>query len=155
MKTLESITTSLDVSKKLDTALKKANIKVEPLFWWVDKFPVFNDKERIATDSELKTRLEDSPLSEEAKKLIKTYPALTATEIGAILPMVLTSEDMGNAPEYGEMYLEIWHDSYGWRLTYRNDNEQSILDEPINSNTMSDAMGEMLYYLIDNQLLEK
>jgi hypothetical protein len=36
MNSLTQITTNLDLSKRLDIALKKAGIKVEPLFVWAD-----------------------------------------------------------------------------------------------------------------------
>ena len=76
MKPLESITINLELSNRLDVLLKKAGIKVEPLFWWTkdDKKYVVRDYKVIGGSDRNGEYFEP-----------KNYPALTASEIGVIL----------------------------------------------------------------------
>ena len=119
MKSLESITTSLEVSKRLDTALKKANIKVEPLFWWVK-----NNVYSYYGQSWIEYPFD-------------TYLALTASEIDNILPEMVFGHYIMTYKQDGEYYCivrkdEISHikfkgetlqDANGEMLCYLADNE--------------------------------
>lgn len=134
--TLENQCVSLELAKEM----KELGFKQESLFWWVEPRPSSGRNKWEIIDCQ------DTHVKE-------NYSAYTVAELGEMLPMSLTAEQMGNAPEYGEMYLEMWHDSYGWRLTYRNDNEQSILEEPIEADTEVNARAKMLCYLKKNNLI--
>lgn len=135
MKTLESITTSLEVSKKLDKALKSAGIKVEPLFWWCYDYMLSGKKYKDMRCSVIDNELLPITISYKKNEHI---PALTASEIGAILSKV-----------------KYWSEL---RLAYVNVmdlTEDLIIPEQMMMNAMEqpDIGGEMLCYLIDNGLL--
>lgn len=132
MKSLESITTSLDVSKRLDVALKKAEIEVEPLFDWCE----IDEDEWIVMRRNKK----------EYEKIVKEYgelegciPALTASEIGEIL-----SKRLRYWTDLRKAYCEVMD------LT-----EDIIIPEQrvLNMMEQPDIGGEVIIYLADNGLL--
>lgn len=137
---LKKIVTSLEVSKKLDIALKKAGIKVEPLFWW-------------SKDFEGNTYSLESYRGKWAEDMVQEdtyYSALTASEIGEILPeMIITNEMNG---EFGLTIFKrsIEENKYCWEVSYEREDKLLVL---IIEDTLQDTMAEMLCYLLDNGLL--
>jgi len=133
MKTLEAIVTSLEVSKKLDVALKKANIKVEPLFWWIR----FTD----CPDGSKHWILKDYKLIGG----IDHIPALITSEIGEV---IYNEHHIGHIKyhEIRKAYLEVM-----------DIEERFFIPEQMMLNAMEqpDIGADMLCYLIDNQLLKK
>lgn len=86
----EQLVTSLELSKRIE----ELGLKKTSYFCWVDQFPIFNDHSRVSTWPEFNKILDKSILSFEARKLVKTYSAFTASELGEILParLQLTKE---------------------------------------------------------------
>jgi len=78
---------SLELCQEFVRLCKEKGIVVpETEFIWVKEFPIFLSKDSIVIPDEYKMKLEASPLSEEAKSLIKTFPAPLVSEQGEWLP---------------------------------------------------------------------
>jgi len=78
---------SLELCQEFDRLCKEKGIVVpETEFIWVKEFPIFLSQDSIVTPDEYKMKLEASPLSEEAKSSIKTFPAPLVSEQGEWLP---------------------------------------------------------------------
>lgn len=156
------------VSLKLAKKLKELGVKQESLYVWVDKFPVFNDKERIVSIREYKDRLATSLLSEEARKLVKTYSAFTVAELGEKLPDY--TKELGNLEiskcETDHITMKPnrngkkwWNISYWtWENKYISKNKDIYLSQKSNhlqqADTESNARAKMLVYLIENKLIK-
>ena len=83
----------LELCQELDRLCKEKGIVVpETEFIWVKEFPIFLSQDSIVTPDEYKMKLEASPLSEEAKSLIKTFPAPLVSEQGEWLPARIVLE---------------------------------------------------------------
>jgi len=132
MKTLESITTSLEVSKKLDKALKSAGIKVEPLFWWLEYVEYQRNSNKEIYYWGIYRESEGIICNEYRNKV----PALTASEIGEILKKY-------------EMECIWFEEKNSWGCY------QTCKPECFYSDTEADSRALMLCYLIDSQLLKK
>jgi len=125
---LEKITTSLEVSKKLSVALKKANIKVEPLFYWVRSNSMGSERIYIL-ESDRCSNFDEG----------NSWKALTASEIGAIL---------SKANYWGELKLAY--------VNVMDLTEDLIIPEQMMLNIIEqpDIGALMLCYLIDNNLIK-
>lgn len=145
---LEQIVTSLEVSKKLDIAIKKANIKVEPLFWWVRNpdeknfhLSMFRNQEEFEESDEYCGGVGiSSYLEVEIEIAEEFYPALTASEIGEIFY---------NLDRY-DLFIKAYGDVFNFKGT-------SWVGEIgiVNLMRKPDMGAEMLCYLINNNLLNK
>ena len=94
-------------SFELAKQLKELGFKQESYFIWVDKFPIFNNKEIITTTESFKLQLNNSILSEQAiSSFVKTYPAFTVAELGDVLP--LSSEEQGQIEWTCEKVVNGW-----------------------------------------------
>lgn len=131
---LEKQVCSLELAKKL----KELGVKQESLYVWVEKFPIFDERDRLVTFQEYQYRLATIPLSDKAKGLIKTFSAFTVAELGDMLP--------GNIN--GEPILCQWglmHNVHYIGIPQLHQEE---------ANTEADARAKMLIYLIENNLIQ-
>lgn len=120
---MEKIVTNLELSKRLDAALKKAGIEVEPLFWWT-RIDGADNRYYISNNYHNGKFF--------GAKCFQ-YPALTASEIGEMLSLIELT----------------------WMLErHTKEYRAGRLEEQLSSGqTLTDTLGEMLCYLLENGLL--
>jgi hypothetical protein len=131
-------TTKLILYKKLT----ELGVKIDSEYVWVDKFPIFNDKEQVVTAKEFQERLDNSMLSLEARKLVKIYPAPIAEELGELLPWEV---NLDKAPHYLEIRKVV-----NWEIAYRRNGKESICFE---ADTLTNDMAEMVIFLKSQNLI--
>lgn len=89
-------TTGLNCSKAIHEALKGTEIESEKVC--VERFVMFNDEDRIVSREHFKKALDNSILSDGAKKLIKSYPSYSLSELAEVLKAL--GERLGWKEEY-------------------------------------------------------
>lgn len=123
---LENQVTNLEISKRL----RELDVKQESLFYWYD---VGNDVYYLGS-------------SEDAANNAKDYPNSTAIGYGQRTLSAFTCDEMSDAlfsqPKYIGISLE---DGAKWRVQYD-------IQKWVTADTLADAMGKMLIYLIENGL---
>lgn len=102
---------NIEYSKKLGWLFPEAD------YLWVEKFPCFSDKNKVVSREVFKDRLENSTitLSEQAKKLIKFYPAITTDMALSVL------QDIEYA-SHGFPCLQLIYPQHtkDWHVHFRN-----------------------------------
>jgi hypothetical protein len=130
-------TTSLALSKRM----KELGAVQESEKVWIDIFPIFNYELRLTTIGEFKDRLENSILSQEARKLVITYSAFDASELGEMLPATMTKSTDTH-------FLRIEKAGGLWTISY-----PGLKKYAAQSGSMAESMGEMWCYLKENKLI--
>ena len=96
----------LEHCQELDRLCKEKGIEVpETEFIWVKEFPIFLSQDSIVTPDEYKMKLEASSLSEEAKSLIKTFPAPLVNELGEWLGKVSGKDFLNSYLEVMDLFI--------------------------------------------------
>lgn len=130
---LEHQVTSLEISKRL----KELGVKYESLFDWYD---VGNDVYYLGSNTDAANNAKDYSNSTAIGYEQRIISAFTCAELGEMLPLTINGVYMSIFREKG---LESWDVAYG---TF---DKQNIWEQ---AETLADAMGKMLIYLIENGL---
>lgn len=140
---MEKHVTSLEISKKL----KELGVKQESEFVWAD-----TRIDRISTGEDKYMQLSYI----QTKHYRYKVSAFLASELGELLPnWVFIVKDESNsfycyasAETYSEYHRNDQNSSVPWDV----DEEEDLIGDI--ANTMSDAMGKMLIYLLENKLIK-
>lgn len=128
---IENQVCTLEQAKKL----KELDVRPYSMWVWVPPFPVFNSETRLVLIGEFQNALKSSILSEEAKKLVDSYPAFTVAELGVMLP------------NYYESHKGAMDDTWYCVMLEGGDGEYFAIEK-----TESEARADVLIYLLENNL---
>lgn len=128
---LEQQVTSLEISKKL----KELGIKQKSLFSYCQHI----DNPDGGEFFQLELSEDDCDLS------VDGVSAFTAAELGEILPAMINNQ---------KDFLYVWKDDADrWRVDYTQWGMQKMAYMIEKEDTLANAMGKMLIYLLENNLL--
>jgi len=147
----------LELCQELDRLCKEKGIVVpETEFIWVKEFPIFLSQDSIVTPDEYKMKLEASPLSEEAKSLIKTFPAPLVSQLGELLPWTLAGVDIGGDVNVSIEFQKVGY-IHGVMYVENNETVASFKDDHIEQwdDKEANARQKMINYLITEGIITK
>lgn len=130
------------VSQSLAKQLKEAGVTQSSLFYWVnfEKYPGKPD-----------WAVENAGIDELKKENFEMVSAYTCSELGEMMPAVFENE------RKIKFDLNIWKDEIFWWVAYwwKEDSLRSsgLHIEKFCSKSLAEAMGEMLLYLIQSNLI--
>lgn len=138
---LQSQVTSLEISKKL----KELGVKQESYFVWFPGVRIENGLGSFKT--------EDIWLLEHRKIEGEQYSAFTVAELGEMLPSNIHQFEKDTEKPGGRWLSCDKSDDGGWIIGYGENGTNEIEIDCSSELNFANALGKMLIYLIENNLL--
>ncbi len=136
---MEKHVTNLKISK----SLSKWGIIKKTEYSWVE---VYRDKWTLMLTSEI---------NQFKNRHLQDFSALLASELGDLLPFRVKIPTVFETKSWMDWELTIHNANNKWTVAYAyDDKEHVVVNESQEAETMPDAMGKMLIYLLENRLFE-